>query len=878
MKRTSILSRIGRLFLLVWKVVLLKALSTRGTKIRFDPDFYLRRYPSVAKYPYGPTVHYVRFGERQRRNPCPYFSTRHYAARHPDLQSSTLLLHYMQNRRHASALDRPHAVLPDPDLTAPKVGIIILCHNEAGVTSIALQSLLRWGATARFQIYLVDNGSRPPELLELRATLDQLSSSQITLIELPKNLGFSGGNNVAIKAALEDRVTHICLLNSDVIVTPGWLDDLLKVGEPIVAPVSNAVGNEQTVPIDYSCRRDSSDIDTVAKFAGRWRAAFRDRVHYSECLGFFCCLFDARVFENVGLLDEQFFPGGFEDNDYCMRILRAGLRMAVARHVFLHHYGSASFARLPMPDRLKSIRDNLGRFERKYGIKWVDWKYRLVTSWAEDDQRVRYALPGGSKHAFQRRILAQHAKVASDIAASLALHQPLHDLRGQKSALIDFIHDGDFGKPPPLSAIADPDPVQVIRSTATVEKMNLMVDSPYSRLVFDVAERLVKTGQGDLSSLATFQPLFASLANAWREAPPVFVSALGGDPITANERDGFFQRVLAIDAVLRPRTRVYLRFDVNRSEPLAITWLADELAILDVAGSNVVADEFLNAALSQSAGLYVHSVLSAHNRLLDHARTRSSPVVLDVHGSVPEEFDMHFDYSSARRYGAIEAEWAGLASHIVCVSKAMARHLAMKHSLSSDLFNILPILPADLPESADLASKRTRTLFYSGGAQKWQRVPQMAHLLAALGSSTDFSIFTPQVDTVVGALVEEGIEPEAARARVRSAPHAQVISASSSAEFGILLREDSVVNRVACPTKLVEYLATGLVPILESPEVGDFVAEGMQFVTLNDALSGRLPSPEESRVMAADNLAVLTKLRATSDSATAWLGSVFDGT
>lgn len=83
-----------------------------------------------------------------------------------------------------------------------------------------------------------------------------------------------------------------------------------------------------------------------------------------------------------------------------------------------------------------------------------------------------------------------------------------------------------------------------------------------------------------------------------------------------------------------------------------------------------------------------------------------------------------------------------------------------------------------------------------------------------------------------------------------------------NAHYGLLLREESVINKVSSPTKLTEYLAHGLIPVLNSANVGDFVEEGMQYLKLDDLLNGRVPSEDKRYEMALKNLEVLKKFQA----------------
>jgi hypothetical protein len=57
----------------------------------------------------------------------------------------------------------------------------------------------------------------------------------------------------------------------------------------------------------------------------------------------FCLLIRRGLIDKVGLLDERFGIGCFEDDDYCLRARQAGYRAVMARDAFIHHHGGATF-------------------------------------------------------------------------------------------------------------------------------------------------------------------------------------------------------------------------------------------------------------------------------------------------------------------------------------------------------------------------------------------------------------------------------------------------------------------------------------------------------------------------------------------------------
>jgi len=87
----------------------------------------------------------------------------------------------------------------------------------------------------------------------------------------------------------------------------------------------------------------------------------------------------------------------------------------------------------------------------------------------------------------------------------------------------------------------------------------------------------------------------------------------------------------------------------------------------------------------------------------------------------------------------------------------------------------------------------------------------------------------------------------------------EVIHEIRDCHFGILLRDDIAVNNVACPTKLIEYLSCGVLPVLKTSHIGDFERYGMNYIPLEDFRKGTIPGSEEYMRMIRENRALLSK-------------------
>ncbi|MNR61307.1 hypothetical protein D3C85_1830300 [compost metagenome] len=70
----------------------------------------------------------------------------------------------------------------------------------------------------------------------------------------------------------------------------------------------------------------------------------------------------------IGLLDEQFSPGHFEDDDYCYRARLAGYRIVIAKDSFVYHHGSASFIRNDQEAVDRLLKRNRQLFMNKWGV------------------------------------------------------------------------------------------------------------------------------------------------------------------------------------------------------------------------------------------------------------------------------------------------------------------------------------------------------------------------------------------------------------------------------------------------------------------------------------------------------------------------------
>lgn len=223
-----------------------------------------------------------------------------------------------------------------------KISIIILSFNNyEETTGKCLNALAVDPDFRKWEVIVVDNASDANTQQQL--TEAKCRYPEVNFFFNPRNVGFAAGNNIGIKLATGDI---IILLNSDAFPSPGMLGRLVEhfahdTQLGMVGPVTNAAGNEQCIYTDTGSPEEKINEGLCYASGGQRETLFAYR------LDFFCVAIPRHVLEQVGLLDEDFGRGYYEDLDYSLRVKAAGYKLGVAEDTFVYHRGSTSFGKLP---------------------------------------------------------------------------------------------------------------------------------------------------------------------------------------------------------------------------------------------------------------------------------------------------------------------------------------------------------------------------------------------------------------------------------------------------------------------------------------------------------------------------------------------------
>lgn len=812
--------------------------------------------------------------------------------------------------------------------SSPKVGVVIVSHNADLAVRITLASLRRARNDTCYELILVDNASTTAERSRIRNAMSHHIADvgpAWRYIEQQRNLGFSGGNNVGIADFLSSGdITHICLLNSDVIVTDHWLDRLMAAKADIVSAVTNKSESEQCVPVDYrielseclgESRENISDHiwETVSEFAQRWHVAWKGNT-VSRDVTFFCVLMTAEACRNIGFLDETFFPGGFEDDDYCVRARQAGYDIQLARDVFIHHWGSASFGQLRQEYFSERAKKNKDYLERKHNILWERRPEKPIISFSLD---VAYMLSQHDRSHVRnqffslyvdnirkqityfesefrhfRHILQSSGRPAPEALVSLF---QIADAYGPLEAGFDGIVEE-------IRTALESAPVANEKMIALVSRLETIASGIHARVEFNFAtldfstsakpaggghlSRLTRWAQNKGSRLKQRMPMLLSRLKNTAGAIPSFcrffinfdgIVFFGGYFYPERQGDGYFQRIEIIDRIFSDRWRIYVESDELRGRETWFDIPQPNILVLRLTGKRKrkrLARIFAILAALRCRNVYFHSVL----RLDDHGFGRLLQVpflrrVVDLHGVVPEEFRMHDDYFNAVRYEKQEAIAVRRSDAIVVVSEVMHRYYRNKFQggIKAKVVSLPMVSEYVASDGTPALQGGKPVVVYAGGLHKWQQVHKMIDAILRTHHLFEFRFYCSEP-----RIVKDLLPPKIAQSViVESRTHNEIMDIYKTCHYGFILRSDSIVNRVSCPTKLVEYLAMGVVPVVDSAEVGDFGSFGMRSVSLADFLSGQLPAEAERQEMARANHAVYERLRAVRHTGIDELRSFF---
>jgi hypothetical protein len=292
-------------------------------------------------------------------------------------------------------------------------------------------------------------------------------------------------------------------------------------------------------------------------------------------------------------------------------------------------------------------------------------------------------------------------------------------------------------------------------------------------------------------------------------------------PTAKNIKDGYMQRVMAIDKLVNDVQRDYLSIRSNPFGKTEIKHIAD-VTVYRMNRFQLKIKDFL----SQYDCIYIHSI---YMYKYVHKFITNQKTILDLHGVVPEELSFNHKYFSSMYYGYLENKAAHKIDIIIFVTEAMKEYFGNKYPQSKAVKWVFPIIAKN-----SLIAKRINNSFsveyiknpvvfvYSGNIQKWQNIKQMLGFIKKYDKENYIYIILSSFKKYFFNILDKNFKEIKYRFIIDSVLPEELYKYYSIAHYGFLIRDDHILNKVSCPTKMLEYLFYGITPIIKLKEIGDF--------------------------------------------------------
>lgn len=277
-------------------------------------------------------------------------------------------------------------------MNSPLVSIISVNYNQSDITCAMIESL-RNLTYRNIEIIIVDNASpdEDPEIIKQRFP-------EISLIRSKVNLGFAGGNNLAIKEA---RGKYLYFLNNDTEVSSGCIEPLVKLFEENASAgiASSKIIFYDTDIIQYAGSTNinpwtgrNRGIGSMEKDLGQYNHTSETDLAHGAAM-----MVSKHVIEAVGLMPEIYFLY-YEELDWCEMIKRAGYSCHFVGESAIYHKESMSVGKSSLLKTYYINRNRLLFIRRNFFGVQMWCSYLMFLFVAIPKRLLVHALHGEWKH------------------------------------------------------------------------------------------------------------------------------------------------------------------------------------------------------------------------------------------------------------------------------------------------------------------------------------------------------------------------------------------------------------------------------------------------------------------------------------------------
>jgi hypothetical protein len=241
--------------------------------------------------------------------------------------------------------------------------------------------------------------------------------------------------------------------------------------------------------------------------------------------------------------------------------------------------------------------------------------------------------------------------------------------------------------------------------------------------------------------------------------------------------------------------------------------------------------------------IIARNVIAANMALRIRGVSSIKKVCFDGRGAMEaewNEYDVKVVDSWKRAIGELENNAVNKSNFRIAVTHKLVDHWRARYNFVGDDYVVIPCtlnssFKAVVPVQEEIIQRKSKlglaandiVLAYSGSTSGWQSFAILYEFLSKFlkESASHKVIFLAQEEENISKLIAEFPN----QVQRKWVAHQEVTEILTSSDIGILIREQSVTNKVASPTKFAEYLSAGL-PVIISENLGDY----SEFVVKNN--------------------------------------------
>jgi GT2 family glycosyltransferase len=258
----------------------------------------------------------------------------------------------------------------------PSLAAVVLNYNCRDRLEQCLRSLEN-STYPISRIIVADNGSTDGSITMVK---DQFP--RVVLVENGFNLGAPAGRNRGISKALLLQTDYIYTLDNDLTIAPDAIEKLIiyMESDQTAGCCGSAIYYEDQPDVIFSAGQFVDWTQNLVRSRGMGQKDRGQFAAYTEVdyVGTGAMLCRRTIYEQIGLLDEDYIGYGYEDTDFGMRVWQAGFRVVCCMDSKTWHMPFSGIGRYSFKKKYLETRNAI-QFIRKYGNGWSYVKYSFYT-------------------------------------------------------------------------------------------------------------------------------------------------------------------------------------------------------------------------------------------------------------------------------------------------------------------------------------------------------------------------------------------------------------------------------------------------------------------------------------------------------------------